>query len=62
MKDLESLLTLITEKKRKAEQEEAEVNMEILLDFLHRSRHQKQEELATVCPQTRCVGRPAVLD
>lgn len=39
---------LLTEKKRKAEQEEAETNMEILLEFLHRSRQQKQEELNTV--------------
>lgn len=39
---------LLTEKKRKAEQEEAENNMEILLEFLHRSRYQKQEELNLV--------------
>lgn len=45
VKDLDSLLTLLAEKKRKAEQEEAETNMEILLDFLHRLHQQKQEEL-----------------
>eukprot|EP00897_Mesotaenium_endlicherianum_P000574 jgi/Mesen1/10517/ME000083S10023 len=45
VKELDSLLILLAEKKRKAKQEEAEVNMEILLDFLHRSRQQKQEEL-----------------
>ena len=39
---------LLSEKKRKAEQEEAETNMEILLEFLHRSRQQKQEELNLV--------------
>lgn len=45
VKDLDSLLSLLAEKKRKAEQEEAETNMEILLDFLHRLQQQKQEEL-----------------
>ncbi|KAH9551797.1 hypothetical protein CY35_09G031600 [Sphagnum magellanicum] len=45
VKELDSLLQLLTDKKRKAEQEEAEANMEILLDFLLRSRQQKQEVL-----------------
>lgn len=45
VKELDSLMHLLSEKKRKAEQEEAETNMEILLEFLHRSRQQKQEEL-----------------
>lgn len=45
VKELDSLLALLVEKKRKAEQEEAEANLDILLDFLHRSRQQKQEEL-----------------
>ncbi|KAG0560988.1 hypothetical protein KC19_9G028300 [Ceratodon purpureus] len=44
-KELDSLMHLLAEKKRKAEQEESETNMEILLEFLHRSREQKQEEL-----------------
>ncbi|KAH7306604.1 hypothetical protein KP509_22G021600 [Ceratopteris richardii] len=44
-KELDSLLSLLVEKKRKAEQEEAETNMEILLDFLQRLHQQKQEEL-----------------
>lgn len=39
---------LLSDKKRKAEQEEAEANMEILLEFLHRSRQQKNEELNLV--------------
>lgn len=39
---------LLSEKKRKVEQEEAETNMEILLEFLTRSRQQKQEELNQV--------------
>lgn len=45
LKELDSLLSLLNEKKRKAEQEEAETNMEILLDFLRRLKQQKQEEL-----------------
>eukprot|EP00250_Pteridium_aquilinum_P012633 c20845_g1_i1 orf=359-2401(-) len=45
VKELDSLLSLLAEKKRKAEQEEAETNMEILLDFLHRLQQQKQDEL-----------------
>lgn len=45
VKELDSLLSLLAEKKRKAEQEEAETNMEILLDFLQRLQQQKQEEL-----------------
>jgi hypothetical protein len=48
VKELDSLMHLLSEKKRKAEQEEAETNMEILLEFLHRSRQQKQEELNLV--------------
>eukprot|EP00252_Welwitschia_mirabilis_P009384 TRINITY_DN21955_c0_g1_i2.p1 TRINITY_DN21955_c0_g1~~TRINITY_DN21955_c0_g1_i2.p1 ORF type:complete len:501 (+),score=97.83 TRINITY_DN21955_c0_g1_i2:149-1651(+) len=48
VKELDSLLTLLTEKKKKMEQEEAETNMEILLDFLQRLRQQKQEELNEV--------------
>eukprot|EP00271_Cylindrocystis_brebissonii_P018732 TRINITY_DN5440_c1_g2_i1.p1 TRINITY_DN5440_c1_g2~~TRINITY_DN5440_c1_g2_i1.p1 ORF type:complete len:514 (-),score=122.78 TRINITY_DN5440_c1_g2_i1:237-1778(-) len=45
VQELDSLLTMLGEKKRKAEQEEAEVNMELLLDFLQRSCDQKQAEL-----------------
>lgn len=48
MKDLDSLLHLLSEKKKKVEQEEAEINMEVLLDFLHLSRKRKQEELLEV--------------
>lgn len=39
---------LLSETKRKAEQEEAETNMEILLEFLDRSRQQRQEEFNLV--------------
>lgn len=48
VKELDFLLTLLAEKKRKMEQEEAETNMEILLDFLQRLRQQKQAELNEV--------------
>ncbi|XP_010270052.1 PREDICTED: E3 ubiquitin-protein ligase COP1 [Nelumbo nucifera] len=45
VKELDSLLTILLEKKRKTEQEEAETNMQILLDFLNCLRKQKLEEL-----------------
>uniref|UniRef100_A0A5B7BN95 Putative E3 ubiquitin-protein ligase COP1-like n=1 Tax=Davidia involucrata TaxID=16924 RepID=A0A5B7BN95_DAVIN len=45
VKELDSLLYLLVEKKRKMEQEEAETNMQILLDFLHCLKKQKLEEL-----------------
>ncbi len=48
VKELELLMQLLGDKKRKAEQEEAEANMEILLEFLLHSRRQKQEELRKV--------------
>ncbi|KAL7142306.1 hypothetical protein ABFS83_08G115200 [Erythranthe nasuta] len=48
VKELDSLLSLLAEKKRKLEQEEAERNMQILLDFLHCLRKQKANELNEV--------------
>ncbi|KAL0311267.1 UNVERIFIED_CONTAM: E3 ubiquitin-protein ligase COP1 [Sesamum angustifolium] len=48
IKELDSLLSLVAEKKRKLEQEEAERNMQILLDFLHCLRKQKVNELNEV--------------
>ncbi|KAA8526553.1 hypothetical protein F0562_008244 [Nyssa sinensis] len=45
IKELDTLLALLAEKKRKLEQEEAERNMQILLDFLHCLRKQKVDEL-----------------
>ncbi|CAI5517779.1 unnamed protein product, partial [Closterium sp. Naga37s-1] len=45
VRELDTLLALLAEKRRKAEQEEAEMNMDILLDFLQRSRQKKQAEL-----------------
>jgi len=46
IKELDGLLSLLAEKKRKME--EAETNMQILLDFLHCLREQKLEELNEV--------------
>lgn len=48
IKELDGLLSLLAEKKRKMEQEQAETNMQILLDFLHSMRKQKLEELNEV--------------
>ncbi|XP_059661141.1 E3 ubiquitin-protein ligase COP1 isoform X2 [Cornus florida] len=45
VKELDILLSLLAEKKRKLEQEEAERNMKILLDFLNCLRKQKVREL-----------------
>ncbi|CAI5496744.1 unnamed protein product [Closterium sp. Naga37s-1] len=58
VRELDALLALLAEKRRKAEQEEAEMNMDILLDFLQRSRQKKQAELDEVrtvarAPQAR---------
>ncbi|KAF7120316.1 hypothetical protein RHSIM_Rhsim13G0142800 [Rhododendron simsii] len=46
VKELDSLLSVLIEKKRKMEQEDAETNMQILHDFLHCLRKQKLEELS----------------
>lgn len=48
VKELDGLLSLLVAKKRKLEQEEAETNMQILLNFLHCLRKQKLEELNEV--------------
>ncbi|GAB4826528.1 coatomer subunit alpha, variant 2 [Ancistrocladus abbreviatus] len=45
IKELNSLLSLLAEKKRKMEQDESEANMQILLEFLYCLRKQKLEEL-----------------
>lgn len=49
IKEIDTLLLLLSEKKRKMEQEEAERNMQILLTFLHHLRKQKVDELNEVC-------------
>lgn len=49
IKELDTLLSMLSEKKRKLEQEEAERNMQILLDFLQMLRKQKVDELNEVC-------------
>ncbi|KAK4784431.1 hypothetical protein SAY86_018799 [Trapa natans] len=48
IKELDALLVLLREKKRKMEQEEAERNMQILLDFLHCLRKQKVDKLKEI--------------
>ncbi|KAF2284863.1 hypothetical protein GH714_031400 [Hevea brasiliensis] len=48
IKDVDNLMSLLAEKKRKMEQEEAERNMQILLDFLLYLRKQKVDELNEV--------------
>ena len=48
IQELDSLLLLLSEKKQELEHEEAQSNMEILLDFLHRSQLRKQEKLHEV--------------
>ncbi|KAK4343540.1 hypothetical protein RND71_036634 [Anisodus tanguticus] len=48
IKELDTLLSMFSEKKRKLEQEEAERNMQILLDFLQMLRKQKVDELNEV--------------
>ncbi|KAF5742135.1 E3 ubiquitin-protein ligase COP1-like [Tripterygium wilfordii] len=48
VEELDGLLSLLTEKKRRMEQEEAEKNMRILHDFLHCLRKQKLEELSEI--------------
>lgn len=48
VKELDALLTLLSEKKRKLEQEEAERNMQNLLDFLQCLRKRKIDELNEV--------------
>ncbi|XP_009767442.1 E3 ubiquitin-protein ligase COP1-like isoform X2 [Nicotiana sylvestris] len=48
VKELDALLSMLSERKRKLEQEEAERNMQILLDFLQMLRKQKVDELNEV--------------
>ena len=48
IRELEGLLSLLEEKKRKMEQQESEASMEIMLGFLHCLRRQKLEELSEV--------------
>ncbi|CAI9086861.1 OLC1v1020781C2 [Oldenlandia corymbosa var. corymbosa] len=45
IKELDTLVSLLAEKKRKLEQEEAETNMLIMLDFLNCLKNQKLDEL-----------------
>lgn len=55
IKDLDTLMSLLAERKRKMEQEEAERNMQVLLDFLHYLRKQKADELNEVRTDLRYI-------
>ncbi|KAL5773178.1 hypothetical protein ACOSQ2_013102 [Xanthoceras sorbifolium] len=55
VKELDGLLSLIAEKKRKMEQEEAETSTQILHDFLHCLRKQKLEELLEIQTDLQCI-------
>ncbi|KAJ6680513.1 E3 UBIQUITIN-PROTEIN LIGASE COP1 [Salix purpurea] len=55
IKDLDTLMSLLAERKRKMEQEEAERNMQVLLDFLHYLRKQKVDELNEVRTDLRYI-------
>lgn len=48
VKQLESLMSLLAEKKSKMEQEEAETNLQILFDFLQCLKKKKLDELNEV--------------
>ncbi|KAJ9566289.1 hypothetical protein OSB04_002255 [Centaurea solstitialis] len=48
VKELNILLVLLAERKRKMEQEEAETNLQVMHDFLHCLRKQKLEELKEI--------------
>lgn len=50
VKELDGLLSLLEEKKRKVEQQEEEANMQILCDFLRCLRNLKLDELNEVLP------------
>ena len=49
IKEVDTLKSLLSAKKRKMEQEEAEKYMQTLLDFLYYLRKQKVDELSEVC-------------
>lgn len=55
VKDLESLLHVIAEKKKKIEQDEAETNLQILLDFVVFLKKKKLDELNEVLDLNDCI-------
>ncbi|KAI3774874.1 hypothetical protein L1987_49437 [Smallanthus sonchifolius] len=61
VKELDTLLSLLSEKKRKLEQEEAERNMQNLLDFLHFLRKKKIDELNEVQTDIQYIKEDASL-
>ncbi|XP_048491053.1 E3 ubiquitin-protein ligase COP1 isoform X3 [Beta vulgaris subsp. vulgaris] len=54
VKDLDCLLSQLAEKKRKMEQEEAETNLQVLLEFLVCLRKRKLEELSQLTDLQEC--------
>lgn len=48
VKEVDGLLSLLVDKKRRMEQEQAESNIKIMLSFLHSLRKQKLDELTEV--------------
>ncbi|KAI3803586.1 hypothetical protein L1987_31742 [Smallanthus sonchifolius] len=61
VKEVDTLLSLLSEKKRKLEQEEAERNMQNLLDFLHFLRKKKIDELNEVQTDMQYIKEDASL-
>lgn len=55
VKELDSLISMLAEKKRKIEQEEAETNLQIMHDFLQCLRKQKLEEFNGVQTDLRYI-------
>lgn len=56
VKELEGLMSLLSQKKIKMEQEEAETNLQILLDFMHCLKKKKLDELNEVLALDSCVS------
>ncbi|XP_076904898.1 E3 ubiquitin-protein ligase COP1-like [Bidens hawaiensis] len=61
LKEVDALLSLLSEKKRKMEQEEAERSMQNLLDFLHFLRKKKIDELNEVQTDMQYIKEDASL-
>ncbi|CAH9135821.1 unnamed protein product [Cuscuta epithymum] len=55
IKELDVLLSILAQKKRKLEQEEAERNMQILLEFLHMLKKKKVDELNEIKTDLRYI-------
>ncbi|GMH15771.1 hypothetical protein Nepgr_017612 [Nepenthes gracilis] len=55
VKELDSLLSLLAERKRKMVQHEAETNLQILLEFMYCLRKQKLEQLNEIKNDLQCI-------